>query len=142
MPGPLGDNPFPDAPMVDGRLVPVLIGQGTADEVIHCQAPSGLAAGEVPGPADCMSRALFESLRDDLYCPDGGAQGHLQLDVFRAVPLQSPATHFSIPGEMSARRIGRSHEDLRFEGSRMQEFMTAAFDGTLEAGCSAEVQNP
>ena len=141
MPGPLGDNPFPDAPAVDGRLVPVLIGQGTADEVIHCRTPPGPAT-EVPGPADCMSTALFESLRDDLYCPDGGAQGHLHLDLFRAVPLQSPATHFSIPGEMSARKIGRSQEDLRFEDSRVQEFMTGAFDGTLDAGCSAAVQNP
>jgi hypothetical protein len=142
MPGPLGDNPFPRAPLVDGRPVPVLIGQGTDDEVIHCQAPSDLAADEVPGPADCMSRALYDSLRTDVYCPGGSQEGHLQLDLFRPVALQSPASHFSIPGEMSARRIGRSSEDLRFEGSRVQEFMTGAFDRTLDPGCSASVQNP
>jgi hypothetical protein len=142
MPGPLGDNPFPDAPLVDGHPVPVLIGQGTDDEVIHCRAPSGLAAEEVPGPADCMSRALYDSLRTDVYCPGGAEEGHLRLDLFRPVALQSPASHFSIPGEMSARRIGRSPEDLDFEGSRVQEFMLGAFDGTLEPGCWASVQNP
>jgi hypothetical protein len=142
MPGPLGDNPFPGAPTVGDRLVPVLIGQGTDDEVIHCQAPAGLATDEVPGPADCMSHALYESLRSEVYCPGGAEEGHLQLDVFRPVALKSPASHFSIPGEMSARRIGRTQEDLSFEGSRVQEFMLGAFDDNLEPGCSASVQNP
>lgn len=142
MPGPLGDNPFPKVPTVDGEPVPMLIGQGTDDQVIHCQPPAGLDADEVPGPADCMSSALYESLRSQAYCPDGGDEGYLHLDLFRPQLLQSPATHFSIPGEISARRIGRSDEDLSFEGSPMERFMTGAFDKSLESGCTASIRNP
>ena len=89
-----------------------------------------------------MSRAMFDSFRSAAYCPDGEAEGHLQLDLARPQTLTSPASHFSIPGEISARSLGRSSGDLSFEGSRMQQFMVGAFDGTLEPGCTAEVVNP
>jgi len=142
MPGPLGVNPFPKAPEVGGRPVPMLIGQGADDQVIHCQPAGGAAGGDVPPAADCMSGALYDSLESAQYCPDGSAKGHLQLDVFREVPFETPSTHFAIPGQMSARRIGRSAADLTFEGSPMQRFMVGAFDGTLEPGCTAAVMNP
>ncbi len=141
-PGPLGDNPFPKVPEVDGRPVPLLMAQGTDDEVIHCVTPDGTDPTDVPPPSDCMSRAMFDSFRSAAYCPDGEAEGHLQLDLARPQALTSPASHFSIPGEISARSLGRSSGDLSFEGSRMQRFMVGAFDGTLEPGCTAEVVNP
>lgn len=141
-PGPLGANPFPKYPEHEGKPVPLFIAQGTQDEVIHCVTPDGADPLVVPPPADCMSRALFDTFSSQAYCPDGEPVGHLQLNQVRAQSLESPATHFSIPGEISARDLGRSKADLSFDGSRMEQFMQGAFDRTLEPGCTAEIINP
>jgi len=140
MPGPLGDNPFPKAPTSGGRIVPLLIAQGTNDTVIHCVAPDDLPSAEVPSVADCTSRALYESLVEE-YCPPEGVRGSMQLRVFRKGP-NSPADHLSVPGQMAARKLDRSSEDLTYEGSPSHAFVEAAFDGSLGEGCSAEVLNP
>ena len=142
MPGPLGTSPFPKSPMVEGRPVPLLIAQGSNDDIIHCIAPTDTPNATVPGPADCMSRALYDSLASAVYCPAGAGQGHLELDTVRKVELQSPGTHFSIPGEISAKGLSKSAADLVFEGSPLQYFMTSAFDRSAKAGCTTRVVNP
>jgi hypothetical protein len=142
LPGPLGVNPFPKAPLVAGKPVPLLIAQGTDDNIIHCIAPAGLATDQVPDPADCMSRALFDSLSAAVYCQPGAPAGHLQLDTFRKIDLVSPGTHFAIPGQISAKGRSRSSADLVFEGSPLQQFMTSVFDGSTTPGCTTTVLNP
>jgi len=142
LPGPLGENPYAKAPMVAGSPVPLLIAQGSDDNIIHCIAPDGLATDEVPGAADCMSRALFDSLSAAAYCVPGATQGHLELDTFRKVELRSPGTHFSIPGQISAKGGSISSSDLVFEGSPLQRFMSSAFDRSATAGCTTAVLNP
>jgi hypothetical protein len=142
LPGPLGVNPFPKAPHVGGRTMPLFIAQGSADDVIQCIAPAGTPAATVPGPADCMSRALYDSLAAAAYCPDDKPRGHLELDTVRKVDLESPASHFSLPGEISARALSRSSDDLVFDGSPLQQFMASAFAGTATPGCSMKVINP
>ena len=142
LPGPDGVNPFPKVPERDGRPVPVLIGQGMDDVVIHCQPTEGAAPAAVPAAADCMSVALFDSLKADAYCPAGGDAGHLELALFRKDGAASPAGHLQIPGQISAVGSGKSSADLTFTGSPMERFMTGAFDGTLPNGCSAKVLNP
>jgi hypothetical protein len=143
LPGPLGRNPFAKVPATGGRPVPLLMAQGTDDEVIHCISPDGLPDASVPGAADCTSTALFDAYSARAYCPDGTpAAGHLEHDLFRPVPLESPASHFSIPGQMSARGQGRSDSDLSFEGSPVQAFMQGAFERTLEPGCTQRIMNP
>ncbi len=142
MPGPLGDNPFPKIPSVDGNPVPILIGQGTYDQIIHCQVPEGGDPEAVPDAANCMSRAYYESMAADAYCPDGNSLGHLQLVGVPKSGLSSPGSHFAIPGLMSAAKIGRSSDDLRFEGSPVQEFMVSAFEGDLDTGCGVHLREP
>lgn len=107
MPGPLGTSPVPRAPLVAGHPVPLLVAQGANDDVIHCISPQGTPDASVPGPADCMSRALYDSLASAVYCPAGGPTGHLELDVVRKVDVRSPGTHLAIP-ERSPRRGCRS----------------------------------
>ena len=128
--------------MVAGSPVPLLIAQGSDDNIIHCIAPDGLATDEVPGAADCMSRALFDSLSAAAYCVPGATQGHLELDTFRKVELRSPGTHFSIPGQISAKGGSISSSDLVFEGSPLQRFTSSAFDRSATAGCTTAVLNP
>ena len=141
LPGPAGVNPFPKVPLVDGQPVPMLIAQGEADTVIHCVPAKGVAAGAVPAADDCMSRALYDSVSADTYCPpDGIAAGHLELDLFRKDGSSSPATHFSVPGQIGAK--GTKGAELTFAGSPMQQFMATAFDGTAQPGCTAKVMNP
>ena len=140
-PGPLGVNPFPKAPLTDGRPVPILIAQGGDDTVIHCVAADHGSASVVPGAGDCMSRALYDSLASDVYCPAGASQGHLELDVFRKILLRSPASHFSIPGQIAARGQSKSASDLHFKGSRLERFITGSFDHTLTPGCSNTIEN-
>jgi hypothetical protein len=142
LPGPDGVNPFPKLPEQDGRPVPVLIGQGMDDVVIHCQQPEGAGPSAVPAASDCMSVALFDSLRDGGYCPAGGSHGHLELALFRPDGAASPAGHLSIPGQISAVGSGKSTADLTFTGSPMERFMSGAFDRTLPDGCQAKVLNP
>ena len=140
LPGPLGSNPYPKVPSVGGDPVPLLIAQGTNDDIIHCQPPTDVG----PTPADCMSRALYDSLAD-VYCSDAREiASHLELVTVRPVGLEgivSPATHFSIPGEISARAITENKTDLVFEGSPLQKFFTAAFEGTTAPECSVSSAN-
>ncbi len=142
IPGPDGDNPFPKAPMSDGQHVPLLIVQGADDNVIHCMPAQGASTEELPGPADCMATALYESLRSQEYCPSEGDRGRLHLSVFRKDGAASPASHLSIPGQIAARGSSRSSEDLRFERSPLDRFMTEAFEGRAGTGCRAEIVNP
>lgn len=142
IPGPLGEHPFPKVPERDGSPVPMLIAQGTDDEVIHCQPRSGDDPAAVPPASDCTGTALYDSLRDTSYCEGGRARAHLQLSLFRRDGAGSPATHLSIPGQIAAVGDTKDPADLRFSGSRLDRFMTGAFDRTLEAGCRAEVVNP
>jgi hypothetical protein len=121
--------------------VPVLIAQGADDEIIHCVPADGADQSDVPAPADCMNSALFETLRDEAYCPTGGDRGYLRLSLFRADGPGSPASHLSIPGQIAAVGNSRSSSDLSFTGSPLDRFMTGAFDGRLEPGCSASVLN-
>ena len=142
LPGPDGVNPFPKLPERDGKPVPLLIGQGMDDVVIHCQPTEGADDAAVPAAADCMSVALYDSLRTGGYCPAGGDRGHLQLALYRKDGSASPAGHLTIPGQISAVGSGKSSADLTFTGSPMERFMSGAFDGTLPNGCTAEVVNP
>ena len=140
IPGPLGDNPFPKVPTDRGRPVPVLMAQGTDDTVVHCVAPDGLPAAAVAPVADCTSTALFTSM-ESTYCPTSGAAGSLELVQFKPGP-NSPASHLSIPGQLAARSPGKAASDLTFDGSRSQQFITSAFEGTTEPGCRSSVANP
>ncbi len=144
LPGPNGVNPFPKVPEHEGEPVPMLIGQGMDDVVIHCQPTEGAGEAAVPAAADCMSVALYDSLRIDEqgYCPASGDRGHLQLALFRKDGASSPAGHLQIPAQISAVGSGKAASDLSFVGSPMDRFMTGAFDGTLDPGCSAAVLNP
>ena len=142
MPGPLGTNPYPKSPLVAGKPLPLLIAQGSNDDIIHCVASRGTATDLVPPPADCMSRALYDSLSSAVYCPAGADQEHLELVTFRKIDFKSPGTHFSLPGQISAKGQSKSAADLVFEGSPLQEFMAAAFDRSAAAGCSTRVMNP
>jgi hypothetical protein len=142
LPGPLGEHPYSTFPARDGQPAPVLIVQGSDDEVIHCQPVDGAGGSEVPPPSDCMSTALFESMRDADYCPTGEDRGHLQLALFRADGAGSPASHLSIPGQIAAVGNTKDPADLSFVGSRLDRFITGAFDGSLPPGCRAEVLNP
>jgi hypothetical protein len=142
LPGPLGEHPYPTFPSRDGRPAPVLIAQGSDDEVIHCRPATGAEPSELPPASDCMSTALFESMRDADYCPSGDDRGHLQLDMFRADGAGSPASHLSIPGQIAAVGNTKDPADLSFVGSRLDRFVTGAFDGSLAPGCRAEVLNP
>ena len=131
MPGPLGVNPYAKVPEWNGSPVPMLITQGTDDTVIHCVA-SGTAT---PVPSECTSIALYNSLSTAAFCPAGAKSGHLELDLARKLPLKSPASHFSIPGQIAAAGESKSKQDLVFTGSRLQRFMTGVFAGTLSPGC-------
>ncbi len=142
IPGPTGDNPFPKAPMSDGEHVPMLIVQGADDQVIHCISPDGAAPGDLPAAADCMSTALYDSLRSAEYCPPEGDHGRLQLSIFRKDGAASPASHLSIPGQIAARGSSRSADDLRFDGSPLDRFFAESFEGRAGTGCRAAVVNP
>jgi hypothetical protein len=142
LPGPLGTNPFPKAPSVNGTLVPLFMSQGTADDIVHCVSPEGGRMTSVPNASDCTSRAIYDAYSSTNYCPAGMDKGHLELNVVRKVEFQSPATHFGIPGEISAKGLTKSASDLVFEGSPLQKFMTSAFDKTTTAGCTTRIVNP
>ena len=140
LPGPLGTNPYPKVPSVGGMPVPLFIGQGTNDDIIHCQP----ADDAEPTPADCMSRALYDSLAG-VYCTDSSEiASHLELVTVNPVGLGgivSPATHFSLPGEISARAITENEDDLVFEGSPLQKFFSAAFEKATSPSCSIDAAN-
>lgn len=141
LPGPLGTNPFPKVPTSGGKPVPMMIGQGSNDTVIHCVSAKGSGDQQVPPPSDCMSSAFYNTLSSDAYCPTTGTVGRLELDVYRNTGPDSPGSHLSIPGEASAKALKNSAADLVFTGSPLQQFMTGAFAGSLAAGCTATVIN-
>ena len=141
-PGPLGVNPYPKVPTVGAKPVPVLIAQGEQDDVVNCVAPSGLPVAEPVGPARCSSRTLYDALAADTYCRAGEAPtGHLQMAQFRQIRFQSPADHFSIRGQISAKGQAKNANVLTFEGSPLQHFIAGAFAGTLTPGCTVTVLN-
>jgi hypothetical protein len=63
------------------------------------------------------------------------------MDVLRKEAFRSPATHLSLPGQIASASQRKDKSGLRFAGSRLQRFMDGAFDGTLAAGCRAQVVN-
>lgn len=141
IPGPLGDHPFPKVPEADGEPVPMLIAQGLHDEIIHCRPADGASDDVVPDASNCMATALYDALRDEAYCPSDGDAGYLRLATFARRGQASPASHLSIPGQIAAVGSGRNDTDLSFVGSPLDRFMTGAFEGRLEPGCSAAVLN-
>ena len=84
---------------------------------------------------------MYDSLRDDAYCPADGDAGYLKLSLFARAGAGSPGSHLSIPGQIAAVGSGQSDTDLTFVGSPLDRFMTGAFDRRLEPGCSASVLN-
>jgi len=142
IPGPLGANPFPKYPSWDGSPVPLMIAQGANDPVIHCIPPKGASQTQVPDASNCMSSALYDSLKTQVYCPSGQNAGHLQLAVFRKNGQSSPAGHLAIPGQIAAAGLSKEPTDLVFTGSPLDKFITASFDGTAEPGCTSEILNP
>ncbi len=135
LPGPNGTNPYPKVPIFEGAPVPTAIGQGMNDTIIHC-----VNTGSIPAAKDCMSVALFESLRPS-YCPDGQPEHYLRLDLYEKRPVRSPATHLSLPGQMAARGTSWSKADLTFDGSAWQKFLLNAFDENLSASCEVLIAN-
>lgn len=142
IPGPLGVNPYPKIPTVGGKPVPVLIAQGHADTVVNCIAPRGIPAAEPAGPARCSSRTLYDALATEGYCRAGEAPaGYLQMDQYRPIRFESPADHFSIRGQTASKGQSKSADDLTFAGSRLQQFVDGAFNGTLTPRCKVTVAN-
>ncbi|MFZ4585866.1 MAG: hypothetical protein ACOYNI_11650 [Acidimicrobiia bacterium] len=140
LPGPLGQNPFDKVPTQDGKLVPMFVAQGGADDIIHCIQPSG-SENDVPSASACMSRAFYDTMSQKAYCPNGKNVGYLQYEVYRPIVVQSPASHLSIPGQVSSASQDNAPSGLKYNGSKLQTFMQAAFDGSLQPGCTSQVAN-
>jgi hypothetical protein len=138
LPGPFGSHDMPKVPMQDGELVPLLITHGAGDEVVRCVTTTP-AAGGLPQPQDCVSVRLYESFVPE-YCPDGAANGALQLAIWNPQPGVTTADHSDITG-LAAAAPDTAPDALRFEGSPLERFLTAAFAGTLAPGCAAAVAN-
>ena len=135
LPGPLGKHPMDKVPRQDGRLVPIYIAQGSNDEVVHCVAPRD-SGDTLPSARDCMSVALYDALQAE-YCPAGESKGHLTLSVWAPEAGVTVGDHSAI----TALPAAKTATDLTYQGSPLQQFITAAFEGTLQPGCSAEVIN-
>ena len=135
LPGPRGTSPLPSLPRRGNALAPVLIANGTRDVVVHCVAtpasPDALPTGE-----ECVSAALYAALAED-YCPDGDAQGHLTLNIWRPETGVVEASHGDIAGLLATADLTTP----RFQGSALEQFITAAFEGSLFPGCTAAVVN-
>ena len=134
-PGPRGTSPLPTLPKRGDALAPVLIAAGSNDAVVHCIALAATPNAVPPG-TDCVPAALYDALAVD-YCPNGGAEGHLSLNIWRQEAGVTVAGHEDIPGILAT----ADFETPRYEGSPLQRFITAAFDGTLPSGCAATVVN-
>jgi hypothetical protein len=133
--GPRSSSSLPKLPRRGDTLAPVLIAAGNNDVVVHCVAPSS-APNAVPSGSDCVPAALYAALAED-YCPAGRPQGSLTLSIFRAEPGINEAGHEDIAGLLATADL----KAPRFEGSPLQRFITAAFEGTLDPGCTATVVN-
>ena len=142
IPGPYGTNPFDKVPRIDGKLVPSYIAQGTYDDIVFCRNPAGHPDTEPPPASTCTARAFYDSLESVEYCPDGAANGYLQMDVWRNIAFQDPSDHMAIAGQASSfAQTMEPKSDLRFEGSKIQQFVSGAFEETLASGCNIAVVN-
>ena len=83
-----------------------------------------------------MPAALYAALAED-YCPGGEPKGFLTLNIWKAEPGVNQAGHEDIPGLLATADL----KTPRFQGSPLQRFIAAAFDGTLQPGCTAAVVN-
>lgn len=135
LPGQAGTSPFDKLPTRSGALVPILIANGNNDQIAYCVA-SNSAPKVVPSAKDCISTTLYDSIQSS-YCPNGHAKGYLSRITWRPQTGVTTADHTDIAGLAAA----ASPTDLSFNGSPLQKFMDAAFDGTLKPGCSAVVVN-
>jgi hypothetical protein len=135
-PGPLGTSGLSKLPVnQDGVLVPVMIANGSNDEVVHCVAAT--PQGVVPDAKNCAPTALYDAYKP-AYCPPGrAAQGYLAQATWQPEAGVTTASHSDITGLVAA----ASTTSLRFDGSPLQRFMAAAFDGALHPGCSSVVAN-
>jgi hypothetical protein len=59
------------------------------------------------------------------------------LNIWRQEAGVTEAGHEDIPGILAT----ADFETPRYEGSPLQRFITAAFEGTLDPGCTATVVN-
>ncbi len=134
-PGPRGTSPLEKLPKRGDALAPVLIAAGSNDVVVHCVAPEADADAVPPGK-DCVPAALFDALAAD-YCPNGEPEGHLSLNIWRQEKGVIEASHDDIPGILAT----ADFTTPRYAGSPLHQFLVGAFEGTLEAGCAAEVMN-
>jgi len=70
------------------------------------------------------------------YCASGvNNKGYLELNIWKSEP-GIDASHSNIAGLAAASTV-----NLSYRGSRLQRFITAAFEGALKPGCSASVVN-
>ena len=125
-PGPRGTSPLPKLPKRGDALAPMLIAAGSNDAVVHCLRLPAAEPNAVPPGTDYIPAALYESFAAD-YCPGGAARGHLSLNIWRqeaGVTEAGPRRH---PGILAT----ADFETPRYEGSPLQRFITAAFEGTL-----------
>jgi hypothetical protein len=131
-PGPAGSSGFDKVPMSsDGTLLPVFIGQGENDIIIHCVNTSNA----VPQPADCLSQQFFSAL-SGTYCPGGSAKASLQAAYWRNTS-STPAGHGDIPG------LASNNGQLAFPNSPLDQFMSSVFAGNGPgSACTAKVANP
>ena len=124
-PGPDGKNPFNKIPLrADGSYADVLIAEGMADNVVWCMK----SGKNLPGPADCLARQLYDSLAPAC------AASSVRLDLF-AETKKSPATHGSTNEQIA------DNGKAKFQGSRLAKFFNGAFADSLKAGCRATVVN-
>lgn len=127
MPGPEGRNPFPKLPRkADGSYAPLLIAQGMDDTLIYCQS-DGFA---VPAARDCMSRQLYDNFRSAGICRSTGAQ----LQLLAKTPT-SPAGHLTTLYQIA------DNGNAAYSGSPADTFLSQAFAGNVDKGCSARVIN-
>ena len=142
-PGPARRPPVPRRPLsATAGPRPVLIAQGMDDEIIHCQPADGEDPRAVPAPANCMATALYDALRDDAYCPSGTEARPPPARALRrpTAPAAPPATCRS-PARSPPWARDATTATCRFTGSPLDRFMTGAFEGRLESGCTAAVLN-
>lgn len=133
--GPRGASSLPKLPRRGDALAPVLIAAGNNDVVVHCVAPPS-APDTVPSGSDCVPAALYAALAQD-YCPAGEPRGSLTLNIWQAEKGVNEAGHEDIPGLLATADL----KTPRFQGSPLQRFIAAAFDRTLQPGCTATVVN-
>jgi pimeloyl-ACP methyl ester carboxylesterase len=133
--GPLGTSNLDKLPKRDNQLAPVYIAQGSQDQVVHCVAPAS-ASDQLPSAENCQSSTLYDALRPEYCASDTGDKGYLELNIWKG-EQNIEASHSNITGLVAA----ASTSDLSYRGSRLQRFITSAFDGTLKPGCSASVVN-